>query len=416
MRRMKHVARPISLGLVLGCVVMTMAIGTGPSIPAPEGTSTTAGNTGCCATRISCRCSARNSSSTAVCPSSTVAPPSQNNCDEYPVAHDVPHARRCMVLRAALAALLLHERQLLLLFAMATAACLWLLAGSPGVVVRARPDAVAVRHDQLGPGRGCAVQPRTRRVVARPRRLGRCPHRPGRGDEVLSRVLPDPAVPAGPPRPRARSFDPCPVVVGRHLGGRQPPVRARRLPARGGSSSGSTALGRPTSIQPLYIACRYADGLCISISNANLVALTGFLVGSFVAIFWKIAPRSGLPQVGGWGSAPDLFPAWRARSTRRNTRYGSCRGSRSRCRGFAGSSRLRSLTSPCSSRGSGSSRTYTGTWHLLPQWWFEVAVGVRALVLLWCLVGWVRDEIPDRGLVRVPRVVGPSAATAPALA
>jgi hypothetical protein len=38
--------------------------------------------------------------------------------------------------------------------------------------------------------------------------------------------------------------------------------------------------------------------------------------------------------------------------------------------------------------------TYTGVMALPQQWWFEVALGLRAAVLVWCVVGWVRDEVP----------------------
>jgi hypothetical protein len=57
--------------------------------------------------------------------------------------------------------------------------------------------------------------------------------------------------------------------------------------------------------------------------------------------------------------------------------------------------------------------TYTGAMHLVPQSWFEVAVGVRILVLVWCLVGWVRDDIPGRGMVAA-RSVAQAAQAAPA--
>ena len=46
--------------------------------------------------------------------------------------------------------------------------------------------------------------------------------------------------------------------------------------------------------------------------------------------------------------------------------------------------------------------TYTDTMHLVPQSWFEIAIAVRIAVLLWCLIGWVRDEIPPRGMVSAP--------------
>jgi hypothetical protein len=36
--------------------------------------------------------------------------------------------------------------------------------------------------------------------------------------------------------------------------------------------------------------------------------------------------------------------------------------------------------------------TYTGVMVLPQQWWFELALAARAAVLIWCLIGWVRDE------------------------
>jgi hypothetical protein len=54
--------------------------------------------------------------------------------------------------------------------------------------------------------------------------------------------------------------------------------------------------------------------------------------------------------------------------------------------------------------------TYTGMMVLPQQWWFEVALGLRAAVLVWCLVGWVRDDMPP-----LPRLASPERLPAPAL-
>ena len=41
---------------------------------------------------------------------------------------------------------------------------------------------------------------------------------------------------------------------------------------------------------------------------------------------------------------------------------------------------------------------FTGAMTWPQQWWFETAVLVRTLVLIWCLIGWVRDDAPVRAL------------------
>ena len=37
---------------------------------------------------------------------------------------------------------------------------------------------------------------------------------------------------------------------------------------------------------------------------------------------------------------------------------------------------------------------YTGTMTFPKEWWFEWALAIRAGVLIWCLIAWVRDDIP----------------------
>jgi uncharacterized membrane protein len=41
---------------------------------------------------------------------------------------------------------------------------------------------------------------------------------------------------------------------------------------------------------------------------------------------------------------------------------------------------------------------YTGAMTWPQQWWFETAVLLRAAVLVWCLVGWLREDAPERVL------------------
>lgn len=42
---------------------------------------------------------------------------------------------------------------------------------------------------------------------------------------------------------------------------------------------------------------------------------------------------------------------------------------------------------------------YTGTMTFPKEWWFEWALAIRAGVLVWCLIAWVRDDIPPLRLV-----------------
>jgi len=61
---------------------------------------------------------------------------------------------------------------------------------------------------------------------------------------------------------------------------------------------------------------------------------------------------------------------------------------------------------------------YTGTMTFPQQWWFELALAIRAGVLVWCLIAWVRDDLPPlrilHGRVRardpVPQVQVPEIA------
>jgi uncharacterized membrane protein len=51
--------------------------------------------------------------------------------------------------------------------------------------------------------------------------------------------------------------------------------------------------------------------------------------------------------------------------------------------------------------------SFTGGWGT-PHWWFDVAVLVRAVVLIWCVIGWIRREGEPLALGRPPRPPTPT--------
>jgi uncharacterized membrane protein len=140
-----------------------------------------------------------------------------------------------------------------------------------------------------------------------------------------------------------------------------------------------------------YVACRHWPSACISIDNVNLFALALFLFTTFVAILWK-ARRD--PSFQRWTIAVPLLICFLLTNKVYSPQY-----SLWLLPVFA-------LTMPNLRRFVAFEitdvavfvtrfwffGTYTGVMALPQQWWFEVALGARALVLIWCLVGWVRDE------------------------
>jgi hypothetical protein len=56
---------------------------------------------------------------------------------------------------------------------------------------------------------------------------------------------------------------------------------------------------------------------------------------------------------------------------------------------------------------------FSGTRSWPPQWVFEAAVLVRAAVLIWCVVAWIRrDPDPVPGAIPAPAVPAPAGPTA----
>jgi uncharacterized membrane protein len=151
-----------------------------------------------------------------------------------------------------------------------------------------------------------------------------------------------------------------------------------------------------------YVACHHLEPACISIANVNLLAFSAFLAGSFIAIWWKARRDPGFPR---WTVAVPLLICFLLTNKVYSPQYSLWLLP------------LFALTMPRLGRFVAFEiadvavfvtrfwffGTYIGVMALPQQWWFEVALGVRALVLVWCLVGWVREDP-----LRVP-LLAPSA-------
>jgi uncharacterized membrane protein len=140
-----------------------------------------------------------------------------------------------------------------------------------------------------------------------------------------------------------------------------------------------------------YAACHHVSSACISINNVNLFALTLFLCTTFVAILWKARRNPSFPR---WTIGVPLLICFLLTNKVYSPQY-----SLWLLPWFA-------LTMPRLRRFVAFEitdvavfvtrfwffGTFTGVMALPQQWWFEVALGARAIVLIWCVIGWVRDE------------------------
>ena len=277
MRRVKHARRAVGIGVVLACVFGTMALGTALKNPCAGGDFSNGRQY-----RLLCYTDivpllATEQLAEGRLPFLDRCQESDNNCDEYPVLTMYLMRVAAWFSGQRLRVVLLRERGAPARRSPpSTALCLWLLAGLARPLVRARPDAARVRHDQLGSRGGRVRDGRARRVREATRRMGRRVDRARRRHEVLPGAGAGPAVPAGACRTASR------IGPSASCGGRRERGVAINLPfaiaapgTRGGSSSGSTRARTPDFDSFWYLACRHVDAMCISIDNVNLAALTG---------------------------------------------------------------------------------------------------------------------------------------------
>ena len=142
-----------------------------------------------------------------------------------------------------------------------------------------------------------------------------------------------------------------------------------------------------------YQACRHVDAMCISIENVNLAALTAFLVSAFIAIYLKGRRDPTFPR---WACGVPLLICFLLTNKVYSPQYSLWllpwfALTMPRLRRFVAFEAADVLVFVTRFWFFGA---YTGTMAFPKEWWFEWALAIRAGVLIWCLIAWVRDDIP----------------------
>jgi len=405
----KHAARSISLGVVLACVLGTMAVGIASKAPCAGGRYDGRQYGWLCYTDIVPLVGTEQLAHSRL-PFLDACAPSENNCDEYPVLTMYFLRSAAWIGGTSYAGFYFVNALLLTVCAVVVAVCLWMLVGRRALWFALAPTLLVygtMNWDLF------AVALATGALVAFAAR------RDGWAGVLLGLGA-------------AAKFYPALLILPLFLQGLQDrePDRAVRvlwwsvgswlavnLPFVIASPSGWWEFFRFNSARTpdfdsiWYIACRHVGRACVSTGSVNLLSAGLFV--AVVALAWRAKawrtpsfPRWTLgfpilvaflltnkvysPQYGLWLlpwfalAVPDLrrFVAFEIADVAVFvTRFW-----------FFGS--------------------YMGGWGT-PQWLFEAAVLARWAVLVWCLVGWVRLEqeplaLGTRGWRSLP--VGPARA------
>jgi uncharacterized membrane protein len=413
MRRVKHLARPVSLALVLGAVTLTMAVGMAQKSPCAGGNF--AGGRQykllCYSDIVPLLGTEQLQGGRLPFLDPCVA--SDNNCDEYPVLTMYVMRVAGWISGQDYARFFYTNAVFMLGFALLTTLCLWMLAGNRALWFALAPSLLlyGTMNWDLA-----AVACATAALVAW-----------AKGRDGWAGVL----IGLG----AATKFYPALVLIPLFLQGLQDREPDRSIRVLWWSAGTWVAVNLPFAFGPAgadggwiraswweffrfnaertpdfdsiyYIACRHVGALCISIQNANFIAIAAFLLGSFVAIAWKARRDPSFPR---WAVGVPLLICFLLSNKVYSPQY-----SLWLLPWFA-------LTMPRLGRFVAFESadvavfvtrfwffgTYTGVLHWVPQGVFEIAIGVRMAVLVWCLIGWVRDQIPPRGLVAVQRAEAP---------
>ena len=407
MRRMRHASRGISLALVLMCAFGTMALGTASKAPCASGHYGDGRQyRWLCYTDVVPLLSTEQLANGRL-PFIDACAPSENNCDEYPVvtmylmraAAWIGHTYRSFYYTNA---------AIMTVFALLIAGCLWLLAGRRALWFALAPTLLiygTVNWDLA------AVAAATAALVAWAKRR----------DDWAGILI---GVGA------AAKFYPAFLIVPLFLQGLQDLEPDRSVRLLWWSAGSWVAINLPFALiapgewweffrfnsartpdfdSAWYIACRHVPATCISISNVNVLALGAFLFGSFAVIWWKLRRDPSFPR---WTIGAPILLMFLLTNKVYSPQYSLWLLP------------LFAMTMPTLRRFVAFEiadiavfvtrfwffGTYTGVMVLPQQWWFEVALGLRAAVLVWCLVGWVRDDMPP-----LPRLASPERLPAPAL-
>ncbi|MBI3648325.1 MAG: DUF2029 domain-containing protein [Actinobacteria bacterium] len=150
-----------------------------------------------------------------------------------------------------------------------------------------------------------------------------------------------------------------------------------------------------------YIACRHLSWACIGTARVNEISLWAFLVLSALTWWWKQRRDPGFAR---WTLAFPIVVLFLLTSKVYSPQYGLWllplfALALPDLRAFVAFSLADVAVFLTRFRFFGSVDSFPWGW---PQWWFEVAVLVRALVLVWCLVVWMRrapEPLPDEAPV-----------------
>jgi uncharacterized membrane protein len=399
MRRVNHVARPISLALVIGAVTLTMAVGAAQKSPCATGNFEGGRQYKLlCYTDIVPLLGTEQLQGGRL-PFFDPCAPTANNCDEYPVVTMYLMRGAAWISGFDYAAFFYTNALFMLGFAVATALCLWVLAGRRALWFALAPSLLlyGTMNWDLA-----AVACATAALVAW-----------AKGKDSLAGVL----IGIG----AATKFYPALVLIPLFLQGMQDREPDRSIRVLWWSAGTWAVVNLPFAIASpgswweffrfngartpdfdsmYYIACRHIDAVCVSIQSVNFIGLTLFLISASAVIWWKTHRDFDFPR---WSTGVPLLICFLVTNKVYSPQY-----SLWLLPWFA-------LTMPRLGRFAAFELadvavfftrfwffgTYTGVLHWVPQSWFELAVGVRIAVLAWCLVGWVRDDIPARGLVRI---------------
>jgi uncharacterized membrane protein len=412
MRRVRHASRAIGLVVVLVCVFGTMAVGAALKTPCAGGDYGDGRQyRDLCYTDVVPLLGTEQLANGRL-PFFDRCQVSDNNCDEYPVITMYLMRAAAWVSGNDYASFYFTNAVILLGFAAITAVCLWLLAGSRALWFALSPTLLllgTINWDLA------AVACATAALVAWAKR------RDGWAGVLIG-------VGAG------TKFYPAIVLIPLFLQGLQDREPDRSIRVLWWSAGTWVAINLPFALAApgswweffrfngartpdfdsfWYIACRHVNALCISIDNVNLLALTAALFSSFALIWWKGHRSPAFPR---WTVGVPLLICFLLTNKVYSPQY-----SLWLVPWFA-------LTMPRLGRFVAFEAadvavfvtrfwffgTYTGVMVAPQQWWFEVAVAVRAGVLVWCLFAWVRDEMPELTLGRGRSLVTES--TSPVLA
>jgi uncharacterized membrane protein len=391
MRRMRHASRAISLSLVIACVLGTMALGIATKAPCATGHYSDGRQyRWLCYTDV-VPLLATEQLAHGRLPFIDECAPSENNCDEYPVV-TMYLMRVAAWVGDSYRSFYYTNAAIMTLFAAVAAVCVWLLGGRRALWFALAPTLLiygTVNWDLA------AVAAATAALVAWTyRREGWAGVFIGIGASA--------------------KFYPAFLIVPLFLQGLQELEPDRSVRMLWWAVGSWVAINLPFALiapggwweffrfnsartpdfdSAWYIACRHVPDACVSINAVNVLALGLFLLASFAAVWWKLRRHPSFPR---WTIGLPLLICFLVSNKVYSPQY-----SLWLLPWFALT--LPSLRRLVAFEVADVVVFVTRFWFfgthdhvmVLPQqWWFEVALGLRAAVLIWCLVGWVRDEMP----------------------